>query len=273
MKTNSKANLITKKQIKEILYVYNIGKRPLSLLLDFGEVTITRYLDGQTPNKKYSDKLLALIDSPEEMKRVLEAGKNKISSVAYEKCLTAVENLLSSKKMSISMSKIDNVASYLINKLSEVTPFALQKLLYYSQGFYSAFFNEFLFDDECEAWIYGPVYTEVYHRYKNDCHDPLGRDNFESVQLQENFTAEEYALLDSIIKNFGCYSGKILEEMTKAEEPWRTCIRGKSGDKTSNGIISNESIQKFFIQIKQKYGMLNLADIKDYSENLIEKIV
>ena len=34
---------------------YNIGKRPLSLLLDWGELTITRYLKGMPPKKEYLD--------------------------------------------------------------------------------------------------------------------------------------------------------------------------------------------------------------------------
>lgn len=273
MEKNCEGNLITVKQIKELLYIYNIGKRPLSLLLDFGEVTITRYLDGQTPNKRYSDKLFSLLNSPDEMKRALESGKNKISSIAYEKCFTAIDNLLSSRSMNITISKIDNITKYLIYKLSEVTPLALQKLLYYSQGFYSAFFNEFLFDDECEAWTWGPVYKDVFYRYKSYGYNPIDRDdNIEFLLFDDNFTTEEYAVLDSVVKHLGCYSGKILEDMTHTEEPWRSCIREKRNDEASYEIIKKENIRDFFVQIKQKYGMLNLADISDYSQDLIKKI-
>ena len=41
--------------INSIMSKYNIGKRPLSLLLDWGELTITRYLKGMTPKKEYLD--------------------------------------------------------------------------------------------------------------------------------------------------------------------------------------------------------------------------
>ena len=37
--------------IESIMSKYNIGKRPLSLLLDWGELTITRYLKGMPPKK------------------------------------------------------------------------------------------------------------------------------------------------------------------------------------------------------------------------------
>ena len=52
-----KNHLITKKNIEEIMSRYNIDKRPLSKLLGLGELTITRYLDGQLPSQKYSDML------------------------------------------------------------------------------------------------------------------------------------------------------------------------------------------------------------------------
>lgn len=275
MEKNPKDNLITVKQIKELLYKYNIGKRPLSLLLDFGEVTITRYLDGQTPNKRYSDKLLDLLNSPTEMKKALELGKNKIARIAYEKCYATTESLLSSSKnVVIPMSKIDNATKYLIYKLSEVTPLALQKLLYYSQGLYSAFFNDYLFDDDCEAWMTGPVYKDVYYRYKCYGYNPMDRsENMDFLYFDDNFTTEEYAVLDSVVKHFGRYSGKILEEMTQTEEPWRSCIKGKREDDSNYDIISKEKIRDYFKQIVQKYDMLNLADISDYSENLLKKII
>ena len=48
-----KKNLITISDIKKILEKYNVEKRPLSKLLGFGELTITRYIDGQLPSAKY----------------------------------------------------------------------------------------------------------------------------------------------------------------------------------------------------------------------------
>ena len=50
--------IITISQIEEIIEKYNIGKKPLSLVLGFGEITIIRYLDGMIPEKNYSDILL-----------------------------------------------------------------------------------------------------------------------------------------------------------------------------------------------------------------------
>ena len=45
---------------------------------------------------------------------------------------------------------------------SELSIRALQKALYYIQGFFYAFYRAFLFSEDCEAWVHGPVYRDVY---------------------------------------------------------------------------------------------------------------
>lgn len=47
-----------------------------------------------------------------------------------------------------------------------MTNLKLQKMLYYQQGFHLAYFGTPLFDDEIEAWMYGPVVPSVYNHYK-----------------------------------------------------------------------------------------------------------
>ena len=43
----------------------------------------------------------------------------------------------------------------------------LQKILYFIQGIYSATYDEFLFEENCEAWVHGPVYRNVYFLFKD----------------------------------------------------------------------------------------------------------
>lgn len=59
------------------------------------------------------------------------------------------------------------VIEYLLDQYEDITPLALQKSLYYVQGFYYAFYNKFLFDEDCQAWVHGPVYPDVYYRYRD----------------------------------------------------------------------------------------------------------
>lgn len=42
----------------------------------------------------------------------------------------------------------------------------LQKMLYYQQGYHLAAFGTPLFDEDIEAWMYGPVVPCVYDHFK-----------------------------------------------------------------------------------------------------------
>lgn len=82
--------LITPTQIQEGLKKYNIGSRPLSKLLGWSEVTITRYLNGKIPTKEYSDKLMEIFNNPEYFEKILLKNKGKIKPIAYKKALESL---------------------------------------------------------------------------------------------------------------------------------------------------------------------------------------
>ena len=73
-------NLITISEIKKILNKYNIEKRPLSKLLGMGELTITRYMDGQLPSKKYSDYLYEILNDEQKMKSIVKKNHTIVSN-------------------------------------------------------------------------------------------------------------------------------------------------------------------------------------------------
>lgn len=266
-----KEGLISVPEIQLILDRYNIGKRPLSLLLGWGEGTLTRYLDGDIPTRQYSDTLKRLLDDLEYMKEVLEQNKDRITDVAYRRVNDALQNNGMGAKYHIELKeKIDHVAKYLLLNTVEVTPMALQKLLYYSQGFFKAFTEEYLFNNDCEAWIHGPVYRNIYYKYKNHGYNPIEEEDYEYGDIR--LTVIEKELLDSVVRCFGCYSGKVLEKMTYSEEPWRITRAGLDDNEGSNRIIEKELIGGYFKKIKSRYGMLNISDIRDYSTDLFCKL-
>ena len=259
--------LIQVSELECILEKYNIGKRPLSMLLNWGEGTLTRYLDGDIPTKQYSDTLKLLLGDSRHMAKILEENKDKITERAYKLCKNAIEKV--ETEMLSSDDKIDSVVKYFIIKCVEITPLALQKLLYFAQGFYKAFDGEYLFENDCEAWVHGPVYRNVYDKYKNHGYNP--EENI-SEYVDFELSEMEIEILDSIIMNFGCYSGKVLEKMTHIETPWRITRRGLGDREGSNRIIKKDLISEYFSEIKSKYNMLNFSDIKDYSTDLFNKL-
>ena len=112
----------------------------------------------------------------------------------------------------------------------------LQKLLYYAQGCYLAFYNRPLFNDELVAWEHGPVVESVYHEYKNN-----GGRGIESFgNIQEPYTIEEEATLKTMYENFARYSAWGLRNMTHNEKPWQDTLK--------NHIIDKKLIKEYFEQ-------------------------
>ncbi|NLT95847.1 MAG: DUF4065 domain-containing protein [Clostridia bacterium] len=263
-----KNGIISLEKVREIPQKYNIGKRPLSLLLGWGEMTFSRYYEGDMPTKQYSDVLQKIYDDPLYYNELLEKNKvNLRSQQAYEKSKRKVQELLGEEK-NIG-SKLDLIIQYLLYKCGDITPLALQKALYYVQGFYFAFEGKFLFDEDCEAWVHGPVYRDVYNRYSSYRFDPI-----ESIEDFDEtvFTTSEKAILDSVIKNFCCYSGKILEKFTHLEKPWRKTRGELPMDVHSNRIIPKELIGEYFLAVKEKFRMLTPGDIEEYSKAIYKQI-
>ena len=159
-----KKQLITKRQIEEILTKYNIEKRPLSRLLGFGELTITRYLDGQMPSKKYSDILYEILNNEQQLRKYINQNQDVVSEITLNKVNAAIEKIENDKCFHNTAEKI---ALYIVNTRKEITNLLLQKLLYYIKGLSTAIEGIAIIPEPCEAWRYGPVFPTVYEKYKN----------------------------------------------------------------------------------------------------------
>lgn len=247
---------------------YVIGKRPLSLLLGWGEQTFSRYCDGDIPTKQYSEILKKIYCDPQYYAELLERNKGNLkSAVSYEKSRKAVESLIGTVQR--DKSKIDLAIEYLLSQCQDITPLALQKALYYIQGFYYAFYKTYFFSEECEAWVHGPVYRDIYFRYRDYRFDPIvGSDEFDDSR----FSSAEKAILDSVIKHICCYSGKVLECFTHSELPWLSARGELPADVVSDRIIQRNLIGEYFSAVKDKYHMINPNDIKDYTQAMFEQM-
>ena len=259
-----KNGIISLETVLAIPEKYAIGKRPLSLLLGWGEQTFTRYCDGDMPTKQYSDTLSRIYSDPAYYLELLESGKGNLkSTLAYEKSKKAVEELLSGT--TTTMSKIDNVIQYLLNQCEDITPLALQKALYYIQGFYCAFYKTLLFREDCQAWVHGPVYKDTYFRYRDYRFDPIGKQESFDVST---FSSGEKAIYDSVIQNICCYSGKVLERFTHNESPWLITRGDLPVTSPSDRVIEKALIKEYFDAVKNKCNMVSPSDIKAYAEDM-----
>ena len=251
-------NLIPLEKIREIPALYGIGKRVLSSLLGWGEVTFTRYYNGHLPTKQYSDVLKKLYNDPSYYRDVLEEGKHAISEIAYKKSILTLQKLLTADP-----TPIMKAAGYLRQKKSDLTSYRLQKLLYYIQGISGAFRPEPLFNDFCQAWVAGPVYRDMFYKYKSDSIDTM---------FGDLLNADEREIVDDVLECFGLYDGDTLVLFTHNETPWIESRGDLPPDTHSDRVIPLESIVRYFVKVKEDYCMTSVKDMKHYVRDMLHRI-
>ena len=245
--------LVSIEDIEKLMNNYKIGKAPLSLALGFGEVTIPRYLEGQVPSKEYSDIIKSALSSPVYMKKKLIENREKLTDAAFRKAVSAVESI--EKLFSVS-DKMLRVIAYIFERLGEVTPLMLQKLLYFIQGVYSALYGKPIFEEDCRAWVHGPVYPEVYELFRDFKYNPIDDARFALFEGAEDaLTDDEKRVIDLVLNTFGIYGGKVLERITHNEDPWKEARQGYEDSIPSSEILTKERIMKYYIMINKKYGI------------------
>ena len=114
-----------------------------------------------------------------------------------------------------------DIADYLINYSQahgiEITPFELQKYLYYAQGWHLAVSNNVLFDEKFEAWAHGPVIRKIYGSFKK-----FEANNIDEEVTPPNIPIDLIAFLKKFVidKYFNVGSGR-LWQMVHDEEAYK----------------------------------------------------
>lgn len=261
--------IVSIEDIEKLMKLYKIGKAPLSLALGFGEVTIPRYLEGQVPSKEYSDVMKTALVSPAYMKEKLLENRGKITDAAYKKAMAAADSLESLFSVSEKMLR---VIAYVFEKLEEVTPLMLQKLLYFIQGVYSALYGRPLFAEDCRAWVHGPVYPEVYDLFRDFKYNPIDDARFALLEgTSDVLTDDEKKSIDLVVNTFGMYGGKVLEKITHNENPWREARKGYGYSIPSNELLPKESIMKYYMAVNKMYGIDREDGLQTYIHDMLDK--
>ena len=246
-----KIGLIELIEISEILEKYDIGKETLADIAGFGKVTIKRYYDGFIPAREYSDILLKILHEEHFFMSLVEENKEKLKGVAYRKIMARYVRLAE-----ISSSKIDQIANYIITHIGEVTPLALEKLLSFSNGVNYALNGTQLIYEESQAWAHGPVYPQMYNKYKRFGYKPIS-DGIYSTHgcMLSKLKDEEINAIDLVINTFGLYSPKTLEKISHSQELWKEKRIGYKDDEAGREVIDEDSIRLFYTE-----NMLNSED-------------
>ena len=91
-------------EIEALMSLYHLGKAPLSYALGFGEVTITRYLQGSTPHPDYAQVIHNALCDIDYMMGLVNKNHEKMGPAfkkAINRCLTLKSQFSCSKEISL----------------------------------------------------------------------------------------------------------------------------------------------------------------------------
>lgn len=258
---------VSPEDIRTIPERYAIGKRPLSLLLGWGELTYTRLLDGNTPTPQHAAELRRLLDDPAAFARLLETGRSRITDMAYARSFRAVDLLLASEGGALAATKIFAVADRLCSLAEgDLTPSALQRLAYYAQGLCLAQLDSMLFNELPRAAASGPIYDRIFEGYTYEEiqrvsattqeNDVFASDNARRTLVplsassvdREILSEIELTIIDLAYERYGGLSGQALSNLSRSEAPWRKARKraGVSAGEDCDERITAKSMTKFF---------------------------
>lgn len=153
--------VFSKEALDALLLRYAIGKKPLSLLLGWGETTILRYTTGILPTGEFAAQLNRIAEEPLYYLSILEKNRERITPVAYRKSRAAVLGL-------VSASGLQCAAWYLIGLTdADCSPFQICTTLYYAQAISLGLYDTALFAEDCDISKSGDVpYVGLYEQLK-----------------------------------------------------------------------------------------------------------
>ena len=241
--------MVTPEQIAELPRKYAIGKRPLSRILGWGELTYTRLLEGAKPTAQHADELQKVLDEPLTYLMLLDQAHDSglVSDVSYERSAKAAKSYLEEDNRAEGAIRSNAAARYLcILAGGDITPHALQLLAYYAHGHSVVQLPQPLMHEQPVAADNGPAYEAIggwftYERIQEA--GSLAKDAVDAV-----LGAEETSLLESVFDRYGVYSATKLQDMACSEGPWRKARKraAEAGGSSERAVITEKSMKKFF---------------------------
>lgn len=141
-----------------------------------------------------------------------------------------------------------------------ISNMAINKLIYFLNGWYLADFERELCFDKFEAWEHGPVLPKVYHSFKS-----FGKNSIATRAERFNpstrlwyyqdykFTDDELGYIDFVFKSYVSMSAVSLSKMSHVEEgPWDLVRNPRNGEVFPKGIIPSKLIRDYFLRIRRR---------------------
>lgn len=111
----------------------------------------------------------------------------------------------------VPTADVFSVARHIHQRLAQVDPGKLQKLVYYVQAWSLVWRRRPAFGERIEAWVEGPVSPDLW----TDGIQRAGR-----VRTARELSPEDRAHVDRVLEVYGAMSTRELIELSHEERPW-----------------------------------------------------
>lgn len=127
-----------------------------------------------------------------------------------------------------------------------ITNLKMQKLLYYAQAWFMVNNNKkVLFDDEIQAWQFGPIVPSVYNKLKKFKYNPISMDL--SDENWKSLSKKQTVFIEDFCKFFFKFSATELVSMSHNETPWKEAFKKGQYSK-----ISEDSMYEYYSNLLKK---------------------
>jgi hypothetical protein len=257
---------LTKEDILIILEQYRIGRKPLAKLLGWGETTVMQYLSCDIiPDNEYTKKLKKLLDDPGYYRNILIEGKNRITAVAYNKSLAAVDTMFTGSPILECATwacmcmdeKLAGVGKKDCCEVGEIGLLRLESVLMWSQIFAIRLLGKPIFEDEFQPGKTMMPYKSVEEDYP--------RLVTLAATSGDSLSQEVKELIAKVNDVFMWYGPAALLALMKAEN-YRLC--GAPGARRRR-IVKAETLRKAYSEVFDQAGVRKIKDIESYLQKRI----
>lgn len=227
---------------------YNSGQR-IGLYRSYSEISRVKEFLSEVQELKDKYKHVKF-----GMHHLLTQSKSWESVIEYDKffCdVTPVYDIEQFKKYiegGIKIQPID-IAKLMITK-KHYTNLQIEKLIYFFYCAYLEMFQEEIFDEDFQAWQYGPVIPSVYDELKRFGRSKIGFGNEKDIEIiaySRLIKTPQYdkiiQALDRVMQEYGDLSASVLVDKSHIEGgPWDIVYRKGCGN---GNIIPKKMIREY----------------------------
>ncbi|ABX43838.1 hypothetical protein [Lachnoclostridium phytofermentans] len=253
MEKSLNEKIISVNQIREILEMYNIGKKPLAKLLGWGETTVIRYLEGDIPTSEYTEKLQEIAESPMYYYRILMENQSKITNVAFKKSKRAVLEAMMRSKLHVATQYIINQAN------AEINARQIQYILFYSQILSLVFLGEEIFEEDAQLTYNQMPYLNLY--------EALKKQGIRTIEMNpDKLSRNDKDIIDCVHNACGWYGNKAFLAIASVER--------KATEELLEGLKSKILTKDYLRNVYGRmFGQFQIKRYQDFPKYLQQRLI